>query len=245
MNIKLNCDVGDSFGIWKMGNDEEIMPYINMANLACGFHAGDALNMEKAVSLAVKYNVQMGAHIAYQDLSGFGRRKIVYSLEEILAIVIYQMGALNAFCKIYGKSISYVKPHGSLFNDMMDDESIFKSILSAISAYDKNIKLVILSSQKNEKYKQIALLYGISLILEVYVDRNYHDEGFILSRSEKDSFINDELDIIQRVETLKERGYITSKNGIKLFLQADTICLHGSSEKNYKFIKVVSGLLNN
>ncbi|MGB7404040.1 MAG: 5-oxoprolinase subunit PxpA [Arcobacter sp.] len=245
MNIKLNCDVGDSFGIWKMGNDEEIIPYINMANLACGFHAGDALNMDKAVSLAVKYNTQMGAHIAYQDLAGFGRRKIAYSLEEIQAIVVYQMGALNAFCKTYGKNITYVKPHGSLFNDMMDDELIFKAILSAISSYDKNIKLVILSSQKNEKYKQIALLYGIALILEVYVDRNYHDEGFILSRSEKDSFITDELDIMQRVETLKERGYITSKNGLKLFLQADTICLHGSSDKNYEFIKTVSNLLNN
>lgn len=244
MNIKLNCDMGESFGIWKMGKDEEIMPYINMANLACGFHASDPLTMSRAVSLAIKHNVEIGAHPGYQDLVGFGRRTIVCSLEEIVSIILYQIGALNAFCKTYDTSISYVKPHGALFNDMMKDELILKAILSAISSYDKNIKLVILSTSKNEEYRQIAMLYGITLIFEVYADRNYSDDGFLLSRVEKDSVISDELDILERIETLKERGYLSSINGMKLFLQADTICIHGDNEKSYEFIKIASKSLN-
>ncbi|PLY09014.1 MAG: hypothetical protein C0626_08330 [Arcobacter sp.] len=244
MNIKLNCDMGESFGIWKMGKDEEIMPYVSMANLACGFHASDPLTMSRAVSLACKHSVEIGAHPGYQDLVGFGRRKIVCSLEEIVAIILYQIGALNAFCKTYDKSITYVKPHGALFNDMMKDELTFKAILSAISSYDKSIKLVILSTSKNEEYKQIALLYGITLMFEVYADRNYGDDGLLLSRVEADSVITDELDILERIETLKDRGYITSINGMKLFLQADTLCIHGDNEKSYEFIKIASRLLN-
>jgi len=244
MNIKLNCDMGESFGIWKMGKDEEIMPYVSMANLACGFHASDPLTMSRSVSLACKHSVEIGAHPGYQDLVGFGRRKIVCSLEEIVAIILYQIGALNAFCKTYDKSITYVKPHGALFNDMMKDELTFKAILSAISSYDKSIKLVILSTSKNEEYKQIALLYGITLMFEVYADRNYGDDGLLLSRVEADSVITDELDILERIETLKDRGYITSINGMKLFLQADTLCIHGDNEKSYEFIKIASRLLN-
>ncbi len=244
MNIKLNCDMGESFGIWKMGNDEEIMPYIDMANLACGFHASDALTMSKSVSLAVKYNVEIGAHPSYQDLLGFGRRHISYSLQEIIAIVLYQIGALEAFCKVYQKSISYVKPHGALYNDMMKDENIFKAVLSAISSYDKNIKLVVLSSARNEELRQIAMFYGISLIFEVFADRNYTDDGMLVSRFEENAIIDDEMDILNRIETLKERAYLLSINGAKLFLKADTLCVHGDNENAFEFIKIASRILN-
>ena len=114
MKIKLNCDMGESFGIWKMGFDEQIMPHIHMANLACGFHASDAMTMNKSVILAKKYDVTIGAHPAYQDLVGFGRRTIVCSLEEIKSIILYQLGALSAFCKAHGTAMYYVKPHRAL-----------------------------------------------------------------------------------------------------------------------------------
>ena len=146
MKIKLNCDMGESFGIWKMGLDEEIMPYVDMANLACGFHASDPLTMTKAVILAMKHQVEIGAHPGYQDLVGFGRRSMLCSLEEIKAIVIYQIGALAGICKSHNTHISYVKPHGALYNDMMKDENIFKAILSGISSYNKELKLMILSN---------------------------------------------------------------------------------------------------
>ncbi len=135
MKIKLNCDMGESFGAYKIGLDEELMPLVDMANLACGFHASDALTMQKSVTLAKKHEVTIVAHPGYQDLVGFGRRSMTCTFEEIKAIVLYQLGALSAFCKREDTRISYVKPHGALYNDMMKDENILKAILEAISSY--------------------------------------------------------------------------------------------------------------
>ena len=239
MAIRLNCDMGESFGIWKMGNDEQIMPYIDMANLACGFHASDAVTMSRSVILAKKYNVTIGAHPSYNDLLGFGRRTIVCSLEEIKSIILYQLGALNAFCKANGTNVSYVKPHGALYHDMMRDENIFKAVLNAVSSFDKNIKVMVLSGAKNEEYEYTAKLYDISLIFEVFADRNYNDDGTLVSRIHENAIIHDELDVMSRVMNLKERRFITSVNGQKLFLKCDSICVHGDNEKALEFIKSV------
>lgn len=239
MAIRLNCDMGESFGIWKMGLDEEVMPYIDMANLACGFHASDALTMNKSVALAKQYNVTIGAHPSYQDLVGFGRRTMSCSLEEIKSIVLYQLGALNAFCKAHGVGISYVKPHGALYNDMMRDENIYKAIVSAIASFDKNIKIMILSSPKNEAYKHTALMYGINVIFEVFADRNYNDDGTLVARSRPNAVIQDELEVAKRLATLTEKGYIITTGGQKLFMAVDTICVHGDNEKALEFIKIL------
>ena len=243
MKIKLNCDMGESFGIWKMGNDEEIMPLIDMANLACGFHASDAVTMSRSVILAKKYNVSIGAHPSYHDLLGFGRRTMLCSLEEIKSIILYQLGALNAFCRANGMVISYVKPHGALYNDMMRDENIFKAILNAISSFNKNIKLMVLSGPKNEEYEYTAKLYSINLIYEVFADRNYNDDGSLVSRIHENAVIYDELDIADRIVTLKERGYLNSLNGKKLFLKTDSVCIHGDNEKAFEFIKLIKKAL--
>ena len=243
MNIRLNCDMGESFGIWKMGKDEEIMPYINMANLACGFHASDSVTMNRSVELAKKYGVTIGAHPSYQDLVGFGRRSMVCSLEEIKSIVLYQLGALSAFAKLHNTPLAYVKPHGALYNDMMRDENIYKAILSAISSFDKNIKLMILSSPKNEAYKHTAILYGIELLYEIFADRNYNDDGSLVSRMKPEAMITDELDVMERVRILIANGYINSINGNKLFLNADTICVHGDSDNVLTFIKALQKVL--
>jgi 5-oxoprolinase (ATP-hydrolysing) subunit A len=239
MAIRLNCDMGESFGIWKMGNDEEIMPYIDMANLACGFHASDAVTMSRSVILAKKYNVTIGAHPSYNDLLGFGRRTMLCSLEEIKSIILYQLGALNAFCRANGTTLSYVKPHGALYHDMMRDENIFKAILNAVSSFNKNIKVMVLSGAKNDEYEYTAKLYEIGLIFEVFADRNYNDDGTLVSRLHENAIIHDELDVMSRVVNLKERRYITSVNGQKLFLKCDTICVHGDNEKALEFIKSV------
>lgn len=241
--IKLNCDMGESFGIWKMGKDEEVMPYISLANLACGFHASDAITMNRSVELAKKYNVTIGAHPSYQDLVGFGRRSMSCSLEEIKSIILYQIGALSAFCKAHGVAISYVKPHGALYNDMMKDENIFKAILSALSSYDKNIKLVVLSKPDNEAYEHTAKKYNINLLYEVFADRNYNDDGSLLSRMLPDAVINDELEVMQRIEILKNNGFLESIKGKKLFLKADTICVHGDGGNALSFIKALNKVL--
>lgn len=242
--IRLNCDMGESFGVWKMGVDEHIMPYINMANLACAFHASDPVTMSRSVELAKTYNVTIGAHPSYDDKVGFGRRSIPCTFEEITSIVLYQLGALNAFCKTHGISISYLKPHGALYNDMMRDETIFKAILTAISSYDKNIKLMILSTANYEAYENIAKEYGISLLYEVFADRNYNDDGTLVSRTEDNAVIHDEDEVIKRVQTLKEKKYILSINGKKLFLKIDTICVHGDSENALNFIMGLQKVLD-
>ncbi len=242
--IRLNCDMGESFGIWKMGKDEEIMPYISMANLACGFHASDSLTINKSVKLAKKYNVTIGAHPAYQDLVGFGRRSMVCSLEEIKSIVLYQLGALSAFCKVNDTTVSYVKPHGALYNDMMKDENIFKAILSAIALYDKNIKLMILSTPNYETYEYTAKLYKIDLIYEVFADRNYNDNGTLVPRVKRNAVIEDKLEVLQRVQILKEKGFMQSINGVKLFLKADTICVHSDGQNALDFIQALQKVLN-
>ena len=239
MNIKLNCDMGESFGIWKMGLDKEIMPFIDMANLACGYHASDALTMNRSVALAKEHNVTIGAHPSYQDLVGFGRRSMLCSLEEIKSIVLYQLGALSAFCKSHGTSISYVKPHGALYNDMMKDENIFKAVLNAISSFDKNIKLMVLSTPNNEANKHTALLYGINLIFEVFADRNYNENGTLVSRAQPNAVITDELEVAQRIMTLKEKGYLETVNKEKLFIEVNTICVHSDSANALEFIKLL------
>jgi len=243
MNIKLNCDMGESFGIWNMGLDEKIMPYVDMANLACGFHASDALTMTKAVLLAKKHQVEIGAHPGYQDLVGFGRRSMLCSLEEIKAIVIYQIGALEGICKSNYAQVSYVKPHGALYNDMMKDENIFKAILAGVSSYNKELKLMILSSSKNEEYSQIAMHYGISLYYEVFADRNYNDDGSLVARSNENAVIHDEFDVMDRISLLKDKGYLYSINKQRLFLRPHTICVHGDNEKALEFVKNIRKLL--
>ena len=239
MKIYLNCDMGESFGIYKMGNDEEIISHIDMTNLACGFHASDSLNINKSVKLAASNKKIIGAHPSYQDLVGFGRRSMICSYEEIYSLVLYQVGALSAFCRVYDTNVSYVKPHGALYNNMMKNEDIFKAILDAISSYDKKIKLMILSSSKNNSYKCIASTYNIELIFELFADRNYTDEGFLVSRNETNAVIHDNEEVKSRLDTYKNDGYILSESGKKLYLEVDTICIHGDNENALEFAKLI------
>jgi len=235
--------MGESFGIWKMGWDEEIIPHIDMANLACGFHASDALTMSKSVKMAKANNVSIGVHPSYQDLVGFGRRSISCTDKEIESIVLYQIGALHAFCMVNDTKISYVKPHGALYNDMMKNKNIFKSILNAISSFDNTIKLMILSTPNNKIFKDIAVQYDINLIYEVFADRNYNDDGTLVSRSDKFALIDDIDRVKKRISTLKKDGYLTSINDKKLFIASDSICVHGDNNKAVEFIKLLKNML--
>jgi UPF0271 protein len=237
--INLNCDMGESFGIWKMGFDKKIFPHIDMANLACGFHASDPINIEKSVKRAKKYDVEIGAHVAYNDLVGFGRRTILCSYDEIKAKVLYQLGALDGFCKAHNVKISYVKPHGALYNDMMQNKYIIQAILDAISSFNKKIKLMILSTPKNSDYKALAKEYGIKLLYEVFADRNYTDEGYLVPRTQKNAVIKNTDQVIKRIKELQKNSTITSINNTKLKLKADTICVHGDTKEALEFIKVL------
>ena len=229
--IKLNCDAGESFGSWKMGLDEAIMPYIDMANFACGYHAGDPVIMDRSIKLALKHGVTIGAHPAYPDLVGFGRRSMVCSLEEVESIVIYQIGALQGFVTANGATLSYVKPHGGLYNDMMKDERIFKAVATAVSRVNPKLKVMILSMVDTSKHEAIAQELGLELIYEVFADRAYDDSGLLVPRSQQGAVLHDVQAVIARLKLLQKEGVLETISGKKIALRADTLCVHGDNEE--------------
>jgi UPF0271 protein len=234
--------MGEGFGIYSLGLDDEIMPYIDMANLACGFHASDPVVMHRSIKTALKNGVEIGAHPSYPDLNGFGRREMKCSPEEIVSFVIYQCGALDALCKTYGKRVTYLKPHGALYNTMMKDLDVFKVICKAVSKYDKSIKLMILSNGNNEKFIKIAKKYGVKLLFEVFADRGYNDDGSLVKRGEEGDVLSSDKEVIKRAKLLQKKGVIKSINGKKLKLKADTLCVHGDNEHAVKIIKALHDL---
>lgn len=235
--IRLNSDLGEGFGVYKMGDEEAIMPHIDMANIACGFHAGDPLTLQKTLQLAVKHSVTIGAHPSYPDLVGFGRRSLTCKAEEVEAFVIYQCGALRAMAEANSGDIEYVKPHGALYNDMMQDDSIFEAIVSAISRYDKSLKLMILSTPKNDHYQELAYQKRIELLFEVFADRAYTDDGYLVPRSQEGAVLSSHEEVVARLKTLQQNGYLKSINNKTLNLQTDSLCVHGDNEKAVSLVR--------
>ena len=231
--------MGESYGAWKMGLDEEIMPLVDMSNIACGFHASDPLTMDKTVKLALQNSVVIGAHPGYPDLVGFGRRDLKCSSEEIEKFVIYQIGALQAICKSNNTKIAYVKPHGALYNTMMKDIEIFKSIANAISKYDKNLKLMILSSPKNSAYEELAKNLGIGLLFEVFADRSYMDDGSLMPRSMPNAVLSSSDEVVERLDFLIKNGAIKSYKDKILKLKVDCICVHGDNAHALEIVKTM------
>jgi len=237
--MKLNSDLGESFGSWTMGCDEQIIPLIDMANIACGFHASDPLTMSKTVKFAKEHGVEIGAHPGYPDLVGFGRRSLKCSFDEIEAFVIYQVGALAGVCKANNTAVKYVKPHGALYNDMMKDDDVLRAILSGISSYDKSLKLMLLSTTKNNYYASIAKSYGVSLIYEVFADRAYTKEGLLVARTQEGAVIHDLQTVLDRIDLLNMEGKLITIDGEKIDLKADSMCVHGDNEKAVEFVKAL------
>lgn len=241
--IKLNSDLGEGFGVYSINDESNIMPYIDMANIACGFHAGDPLTIQKTVLLALQNGVEIGAHPGYPDLVGFGRRSLKCKSEEIEAFVIYQIGALNALVMANGGVATYVKPHGALYNDMMQNDEIFISILRAIDKYDKNLKLMILSTSNNKKYEKIASKYGVKLMYEVFADRAYTKDGFLVPRTEYGAVLSSHEEVEDRLIQLIKDKTLTSIDNITLTLQADSLCVHGDNEEAIALVKSLREIL--
>lgn len=241
MRLQLNCDMGEGFGIYEMGLDEQIMPYIDMANLACGFHAGDPLIMSKSVALAAKHDITIGAHPSYPDLVGFGRRDMQCSPEEIEAMVLYQIGALDTICQVHDTKVSYVKPHGALYNTMMRDDITFNAILSAISKYDPSLNLMILATKDNAHYQEKADTYGISLLFEAFADRAYSNKGKLVPRSQEGAVLHSIEQILERAKMLATSNTLQSIEGDTLELEAHTLCVHGDNQEALSIIKALHG----
>lgn len=225
--IDLNCDMGESYGVYQMGNDEAIFPYITSANIACGFHAGDAAVMKRTVKMALGYNVAIGAHPGLPDLQGFGRREMAISPEEAYDMVVYQTGALMAFVQSEGGLLHHVKPHGALYNMAAKNEGLAEAIAEAV--YKVNPELVLYGLSGSDLTKAGSKI-GLRVANEVFADRTYQDDGNLTSRKLSNALIStDEQAVGQSLRMVRE-GFVTSVNGLDIAIKADTICLHGDTQ---------------
>lgn len=236
LKVDLNCDLGESFGRYKLGLDEEIIPLISSANVACGFHASDPLVMQKTIKMAKQSDIQVGAHPGFLDLMGFGRRNMDISTEEAKAYVKYQLGALYAFCKGENMEIQHVKPHGALYNMAGKNYDLAKAICEAIYEFDKNIILLGLSGSQLIKAGEDT---GLRVAREVFADRAYEDDGSLRARSKEGAVITDENIAIDRVVKMVKENKVTSYSGKEIEIYADSICVHGDGVKALEFVKKI------
>ncbi|WP_415888846.1 5-oxoprolinase subunit PxpA [Neptuniibacter sp. SY11_33] len=242
MSLKLNCDLGESFGSWEMGLDEAVMPHIDQANIACGFHAGDPLVMQKTLALAKQNDVMIGAHPGYPDLVGFGRRSLKVSSDELTSMLLYQISALDGMAASAGLELTYVKPHGAMYNDMMADTSIRQDVMRAIAAYHKPLRLMLQSTPQVEQHREEAKQIDIELWFEIFADRCYTDDGKLLSRSLPGA-VHSKEKMLAQVRQLKESSSVTTVNGHQLKLQADTLCVHGDNMDGVNAIQEIRELI--
>tara|TARA_B100001142_G_C14334761_1_gene655461 strand:+ start:2058 stop:2822 length:765 start_codon:yes stop_codon:yes gene_type:complete len=223
--IDFNCDMGESFGIYKMGLDEEVIKNISSANIACGFHAGDSLWMKRTVELAEQYNVALGAHPSFPDLKGFGRRNMNIDPIEVKADIIYQAGALSAFSTT--KKIQHIKPHGAMYNQAVNDPDLAKAICESILEFDDQVILLALTGSQ---WVKIAKQMGLRVAREVFADRAINSDGTLVSRTINGSVIHDTSEVIERSLKMVNDGVIESINGDLVEVEADSICLHGDTQ---------------
>ena len=224
--VDLNCDLGESFGAYEIGNDAEVIRYISSANVACAFHAGDPRVMQRTVALAKKYGVAVGAHVGYPDLVGFGRREMSLSGEELKTDILYQIGALAAFCRAEHVPLRHVKPHGAMYNMANKDARLARAITEAVAAFDPNL---LVFAQPGSQLAQAAGNAGLRVIHEVFADRAYQADGSLVSRSVPGAVIKDPGEVVKRVLDMVLRRKVGTIDGLEIALDAETICVHGDN----------------
>ncbi len=232
--VDLNCDLGESFGRYQLGEQAEILKYVTSANIACGFHAGDPTVMRETVKLAIDNNVKIGAHPGLPDLNGFGRREMAITPQEAYDMVVYQIGALQGFVSLYGATMQHVKPHGALYNMAAKNAALAEAIAQAV--YDISPNLILFGLASSELTKAGEKL-GLSTAHEVFADRTYQADGNLTSRKQADALITDEETSVNQVIRMVKEGKVASQQGIDVALKADTICIHGDGEHAVAFAK--------
>jgi len=238
----LNCDLGESYGDRRIGMDAEVMPFLDQANVACGFHGGDPLTMERTLALAVRHGVSVGAHPSYPDLAGFGRRSMTLPPDELRTILHYQIAALDGMATIAGAQLGYVKPHGALYNDMMRDADIRGLIMQAVRTYPRPLRLMLQATPEAEVHRAEAAELGLELLLEAFADRCYDDDGRLLSR-QREGAVHTRERMLEQVSSLVREGSVTTVSGQRLPLRADTLCVHGDNAAGVAAIREIRALL--
>ena len=236
--IDLNCDMGESFGNWKTGMDDQVMAHISSANIACGWHAGDPQVMEKTIKMAVDHKVGIGAHPGYPDLLGFGRRSMALSAEEIRAYLIYQVGALQAFCRVHKARLVHVKPHGALYLDAVEKEPVAKAVAQAIMALEPGLKFVALAGKKGEVMRKVGEQLGLKVVYEAFPDRAYTPEGTLVSRKEPGAVISDPEVVAKRALDMAN-GFVKAVDGSVIELEVQTLCVHGDNQTAVELVKTI------
>jgi 5-oxoprolinase (ATP-hydrolysing) subunit A len=232
--VDLNCDLGESFGNYCLGEQEEILKYVTSANVACGFHAGDPTVMRETVELAIANGVQIGAHPGLPDLNGFGRREMNITPQEAYDMVVYQIGALQGFLQTKGAQMQHVKPHGALYNMASVNRLIADAIAKAVYDVSPNLLLFGLASSELTAAGEAI---GLQTIHEVFADRTYQADGTLTSRKQDNALITDEAVAITQVVKMVKEGTVTSLQGTEVALKAETICIHGDGAHAVAFAK--------
>jgi len=237
--MDLNCDMGESFGGYKLGLDEEVIKYISSANVACGWHAGDPLVMMRTVKMAKEYGVGVGAHPGYPDLLGFGRRNMDCTPEEVRNYVIYQIGALQAFCTANKVELRHVKPHGNLYMTAVENENVARAIAQAIVAVDPRLMYVALAGAKGELIALVAQEVGLKVVFEAFPDRAYTSQGTLLSRREPGAVIQDPKIVANRALKMAKEKRIVAVDGSEIIVEAQTLCVHGDNPKAVELVRAI------
>lgn len=233
--VDLNCDMGESYGRFQIGNDEALMPLISSANIACGFHGGDPLTIEKTITLALQNQVRIGAHPAYPDLLGFGRRYMKVPDKELQAIIKYQVVALKGMVESQGGRVSYVKPHGALYNAMVSDGTLSKIVLKAIQKIDSQLLTMGLAGSETEKAAQEM---QVPFMAEAFADRRYNLDGTLKSRQEENSVIHDPSQATKQVLSIILNQKITLEKQ-EIAIKAQSFCIHGDNPNAVEILKVL------
>jgi UPF0271 protein len=226
MKMDLNSDLGESFGAWTMGDDAAMLDIVSSANVACGFHAGDAAGILATLKAAKARGVVVGAHVAYRDLAGFGRRNMDVASADLVADVIYQIGALQGLAQAAGTTVQYVKPHGALYNTIAQDKRQAHDVIQAIKAINPGLVLMALAGSPLIDWARAA---GLTVVAEAFADRAYMPDGALVSRREPGAVLHDPTLIAQRMLQLVQHGTVEAVDGSQVRIAADSICVHGDS----------------
>jgi 5-oxoprolinase (ATP-hydrolysing) subunit A len=237
--IDLNSDVGESFGNYTLGLDEEVIPLISSANIACGYHAGDPAVMRRTVACARAHGVALGAHPGLPDLVGFGRRNMDVSLEEIKDFVTYQIGALQAVAGLQGARLQHVKPHGALYNMAVKNPAIWDAVAEVAAKLDERLILFVLAGSDRAQLESIGRRRGLRVAFEFFADRAYHKDGSLVSRKLPGAVIHDHDVVAAKVLKLVKEGRVTTIDGSEIELKAETICVHGDNPQALALVKKI------
>ena len=225
-SIDLNADLGESFGAWRLGDDLAMLDLVSSANVACGFHAGDPLTLQRTCAAAAERGVVIGAQVGYRDLAGFGRRFIDVAPDELTADVLYQLGALEAMCRVAGTRVAYVKPHGALYNAVVHHEEQARALVAAVVSYDATLPVLGLPGSALLRRAAEA---GLRAVTEAFADRGYTGEGTLVSRREPGALLHDPDQVAARMVRLVTDGRIRAVDGTRVAVAAESICTHGDS----------------